>query len=198
MKRIDAIILAAGRSSRLGQAKQLVQIKGESVLRRICKNALSTSFENVIVVLGFKSTIISKELVDLELKTVVNNDWELGLSSSIIAGLNQIDSDCEAVAVLLADQYLINQEDLGNLIAFSSNHPNKMIFSDYGPAYGPPAIIPKQYFADLSEIEGDRGAALLKMKFPEKCELIPLKKGAFDLDYPDDLQDIKHLISKNS
>src|SRR5256885_392882 len=89
---IVAIVLAAGASRRMGQAKQLLPYHGESLLRRAVTAALDSDCQEVIVVLGANAASFQPELTGTTAKLVINDDWKEGMSSSIRCGLATAES----------------------------------------------------------------------------------------------------------
>ena len=91
MKRVAAIIIAAGSSSRLGQPKQLLALDGEMLLQRTVRIAREAGAAPVLVVLGAHREEIEAR-VDLSGTSIVlNRDWEEGMASSIRAGVEALD-----------------------------------------------------------------------------------------------------------
>src|SRR3954469_1035503 len=76
-------ILAAGASRRLGQAKQLVMIENEPLLRRQCRIALESQIGDVVAILGCHADPCRRTIADLSLSIRINEEWSEGLASSI-------------------------------------------------------------------------------------------------------------------
>src|SRR5215467_7322460 len=104
---IGIIVLAAGGSSRLGRPKQLLEFEGKSLLRWAVETALNSELGPVVVVLGAGFDLLQKEIADLSAEVIQNANWDDGMSSSIIAGLNVVTSispSIPAVIFMLCDQ----------------------------------------------------------------------------------------------
>ena len=84
------VILAAGGSSRLGQAKQLLPVAGEVLLRRSVRMALQSKASPIIVVLGAQASVCAAEIADLSAGIVIHSTWRDGIASSIVLGLNSL------------------------------------------------------------------------------------------------------------
>src|ERR1700761_1556804 len=108
-----AIILAAGESSRLGQPKQNLLFKGQTLLQRTVDSALQSECKPVIVVLGANdSTIIPPK----ETIVLYNKDWKEGMASSIRTAINELNKDLsvDKVIIMLCDQPFVKAELLNS------------------------------------------------------------------------------------
>lgn len=160
-KKIAAILLAAGNSSRLGQPKQLVEINGESLLSRQLTLAERHCYHSVIV-LGYQAEQMQSSLLverqrnqgqrnQRQRKTNVDdnslnqttswsvvqaNDWQEGMGSSLASGIKHILASehlqqSDAVVLLLVDQWQLKNADMTKLIDCYYQHPDKIIVSDW-------------------------------------------------------------------
>src|SRR5690349_780585 len=105
--KIGLIILAAGASTRLGTPKQILKFKGETLLRRIAREATSSVCRPVVVVLGCEFERLKCELTNLDVHIIENSEWEEGMASSIRAGIKkllEINGSAEAVVLTVCDQ----------------------------------------------------------------------------------------------
>ena len=102
-----AVILAAGASRRLGQAKQLVTIGGEPLLRRTVRLAAQAGCHPIVVVLGFEADRMRSALAGFRVIVAVNEDWRAGMGSSLRCGVEtalQISPPPEAILLMVCDQ----------------------------------------------------------------------------------------------
>lgn len=188
-RRVAAVVLAAGASSRFGSPKQLIQQDGETLVRRAALVACEAGANPVIVVLGSDADLIARELEGIQsATTIVNRDWSTGLASSLATGLRAVAArgDCEGVLVTLADQPLIDAPALKQLIdAFDSDH--RIIASSYDNVIGVPAVFGVEYIDDLTRLSGDTGAGKWLRRRHREVTRIPLDVGALDIDTAADL-----------
>ncbi len=119
---ISAILLAAGESKRMGGPKQLMAFGQNTIVEQAIDNLLSSAVNEVIVVVGYRAEEVIKIIVAKPVKLVINPDYEQGMSTSIIAGLNLVDSRARAVMLALGDQPLINGQTISRLIEEFYNH----------------------------------------------------------------------------
>ncbi|MGI8467565.1 MAG: nucleotidyltransferase family protein, partial [Pyrinomonadaceae bacterium] len=155
--RIGIVILAAGASVRLGKPKQLLQFQRKSLIRRAAENSLATGCENVAVVLGANAEKIKKEIENLPLEIVINENWQNGMSSSIKTGLeklSEIQPNLSAVILMLCDQPFVDAEMILRLIKTRRETQKMIAASDYKNTTGVPAIFSREMFEELLNLQG--------------------------------------------
>jgi CTP:molybdopterin cytidylyltransferase MocA len=188
--RLFVAILAAGGSRRLGQAKQLVAIDGQPILRRQCRTALEAALRPVAVILGCRAAECAAVVGDLPVERHVNEQWTDGLGSSIrLAAKAAIAAGADGLLLLHADQYRVTAADLHALhAAWLASHCLSACVSVWQNETGPPVIFPQSCFADLSKLEGDHGARQVLALLPDDAvQSVPMPNAFFDLDEPADL-----------
>ena len=119
-KRIGAVVLAAGGSSRFGEPKQLIPFRGKSLVRRIVDAACEAGCSPIIVVIGSDDEKVHRELDRAGVVTVQNKQWQRGIGSSIrcgIQGLTNSSPDIEASVLLVCDQPAVDMCVIERLIA---------------------------------------------------------------------------------
>lgn len=187
---IATLILAAGRSSRLGEPKQLLTQNGQTLVRRIAEVALSLEAGPVVAVLGANADRIAPELQRLPLTTLVNPDWPEGLASSLHTGLSALSEESvEAFLVLLTDQPYVTVTVLQQLITVRRQTGRGIVASRYADPgnLGVPALFDIRYKAAFLRLTGDAGARKLIQQHPDDCAEVPFPLGAVDLDTPEDV-----------
>ncbi|WP_271406215.1 nucleotidyltransferase family protein [Tenacibaculum soleae] len=191
MKKTAILILAAGKSSRMGSIKQLLSYKKTTLLGWAIKQAKQSKANAVFCVLGANSEIIKKSIENYLVEIIYNADYNNGLSTSIITGVSHLkDKNFDTVLIMLADQPSISTDYLNQLIITSEENNGKIIVSNYGNKMGVPALFPKQYFNKLINLKGDYGAKeFLKMYLSEI-----IKMPTFYLVDIDTKEDYKNLI----
>lgn len=183
------LLLAAGASTRMGQAKQLLRIAGESLIQRAVKTALSTPFRPVVVVLGANREQIEPELVGSEVLKVFNPDWATGMGSSIATGLDfllQRQPSIQQVLILVGDQPLLQTDTLAALVELQSQTQAPLVVSRYTDTLGVPALFTCVLFAELTALHGAQGAKALIQKYRNQAAALDFPEGALDLDTPEE------------
>jgi molybdenum cofactor cytidylyltransferase len=185
-----AVILAAGASSRLGQAKQLLAIAGEPLLRRAVRIADEVGCQPIIVVLGFEADRMRSALADFRAIVAVNEDWRAGMGSSMRCGVEtalQI-SPPEAILLMVCDQIRLSADVLRQLLRLRdlANYP--ITAARYSGRLGVPAVFSSIFFPDLLAVSGDRGARGILERNAARVGAVDFLGGESDLDTPDDLE----------
>jgi molybdenum cofactor cytidylyltransferase len=183
------IILAAGNSSRLGKPKQLLVYQNSTLLKHILEEVSGVENAVVIVVTGSNHELIEAEISSSEVKTVFNPNWELGMSSSINAGLNKLLNSfpkIEKCIFTVCDQPFVTTTVFENLIAEYQKTGKGIVASSYAETLGTPVLFDKKYFEALLELKGQEGAKKIIHRFLEDTVSVPFEKGNIDIDTEDD------------
>jgi len=154
----SAILLAAGQSKRMnGENKLTKKIRGIPLIKHSVKNILSSSIDELIVVLGHQKEIIEK-LIDKneKIKFVFNNNFESGMSSSIKTGLNHLSKKTEAFFICLGDMPMVNLDIYNQLI--KSRNQKDILVPTYKSLQGNPVLFNKSMKEKIMGITGDVGA----------------------------------------
>ncbi len=157
---IAVLILAAGRSSRMETPKQLLPWRKTTLLGHAIETTLELDIDQVFVVLGANSELIIPKIESYSIQMIKNTNWQNGLGTSIACGIKYIQKlkYVNGVLIVLADQPLIDDEHLKELInAFKSG--NSIVTTSYrSNKEGVPAIFDRSYFNDLTKLTNDFGA----------------------------------------
>jgi molybdenum cofactor cytidylyltransferase len=164
---ISAILLAAGESNRMGQPKQLLPFGQSTIVERTIDNLLNSAVSETIVVLGYRDEEIRKTIAGKPVKLVINPDYQQGMSTSIIAGLKQVDKRARAVLIALSDQPFINSQTITSLVeAFIANNRGILI-PVYQGRRGNPVIFAIKYKGELLNLKGDVGGREIIKRHPD-------------------------------
>ena len=189
-----SILLAAGPSSRLGQAKQLVKFDGESLVRRAACQLLNLNPVSVTVVTGFASDAVKHELYDLPVRFARNDNWEQGMGGSIACGIQNISAEVDGALITVCDQWRLEDIDLVRLIsAWSSDISSISVASWHDRKtfiYGAPVLFARKYFRELKALKGNKGAKTLIGQHLNEVQFIEMENAACDLDRPEDLEQL--------
>lgn len=185
-----AIVLAAGRSSRMGDRnKLLTEIAGTPIVRRTVDVALRTQARSVIVVTGHEAQAVSSVLQDCSVKIVYNPNFAEGLSTSLRTGLSAVSPEINAAAVLLGDMPFIEAELIDRLALALTDTDASIAVPTFGGKRGNPVMWSRKWFDELQGIQGDIGARNLISR-NEKCVFeVPSPDSGIlvDLDTEEDL-----------
>lgn len=164
------IILAAGSSSRLGRSKQLLDYKGKTLLQNVINEALEKNCQSVIVVLGANAEEIASKHQNDQVNLVINESWENGIASSIVAGLLTMvknNSEIESIIIAVADQVFIKMNNFNNLIEKQKETGKNIIASTYAETIGTPVLFKKDYFEALLSLTGEEGAKKILKQYSQ-------------------------------
>jgi molybdenum cofactor cytidylyltransferase len=187
---VGLILLAAGASTRMGTAKQLLPYRGCSLVRYMAEVALGSKCQPIVVVLGANADRIKPEIATLPLQIALNDRWSSGMGTSIVAGVQQIGAgqSLDAVIIMLCDQPLVTSFHLNQLIfAYEATHRPAMA-SAYANTLGVPALFDRGLFPDLLSLTANVGAKYLIGQYGDRVYPVSFPQGAIDLDTPEDYQ----------
>jgi len=188
------IILAAGNSSRLGQAKQLLPRGEKSLLHYVVEQCLATKLGEVLVVLGAQEEKMRSEIDELNCMILVNENWASGQGSSIACAAESLDEkNVEGVYIVLVDQVHFSKEVLLKLDAERKKAATEIAVSQYDEGAGPPSFFASTYLKDLRKLSGELGAKPIVKANKEKVVYVPFPKGHLDIDLPADLKRLDEL-----
>ena len=155
---IAGIVLAAGRSSRLGRPKQLLSVHGEPLIRHTLRRVLASSLDEVFLVVGHEADGVRETVADLPVKYVFNPDAAAGQSTSVRAGLAALSSDVDAAVFILGDQPGIDPAVIDALIAAWRTSGSPVAAPRYEDRMGNPVLFDRRVFPELAALAGDTGA----------------------------------------
>lgn len=185
---IQIIILAAGSSTRLGQAKQLLPYKGSTLLQHTIDVCIDSGLGGVHLVLGCDAEQVRESIVSDQLNVLVNPHYQKGLGTSIAYGMKNIDvSETDAVILVLADQVYLNKEILNELVLKKRSTDASIIICNYNEGNGPPSLFDRSLFDELSRLDGDDGAKEIVKKYKDQVAFVSFPKGDIDVDVPEHL-----------
>lgn len=191
MKNIAVLVLAAGKSSRMNSIKQLEKINNKTLLDITLENIKRVYTDEIYCVLGANADKIKSEITSENIKFIENKNFENGLSSSIISGINYFNDKAlkfDGILILLADQPSIESAYLASLLDLFQKNKDVIIASNYGKKLGVPAIFSERYFADLLFIKGDKGAKEFINQRTEQVMCPESTTNFFDIDTQEDLE----------
>ena len=185
MRKIGAIILAAGESSRFGQPKQLLPFRGKTLVRTVIDAAHEAGCSPVAVVTGSDSEKIRGELTQANIIEVRNKNWQRGIGSSIRSGVHALTDrspDVAAILLLVCDQPAVNERVIECLFATREATKKDIVASSYADTVGIPALFDRSLFKDLLELGDECGAKSIILKTPERVAKFAFPEGAIDVD----------------
>ena len=191
-----SVLLAAGAGRRYGGIKQLAEIEGEPMLRRVAQRALAAGVP-LIVVTGARAARVERALTALPLLIERHRGWAEGIGSSLAAGVRRACAQfpcASAVLVCLADQPLLDTALLVRLLERHRVAPTAILVSSLQRASTPPVLFPRDCFERLMAWRGTRGAHALLEREAHRVERFDCAQ-ALDVDTPADLERVRNALA---
>jgi molybdenum cofactor cytidylyltransferase len=183
------ILLAAGSSSRLGRAKQLIEFQGKILIQKAIDEANKSQVDCLVVVLGANAELIQTGFDNPNTPFIINADWQHGMSSSMQAGLRFLmeKEDVDQVVLMLCDQPFVDASLLDQLITAKETSGKGIVAAAYSNTLGVPALFDGRYFEDLFQLTGSEGAKKVIFKHQAEVHALDFPLGAVDLDTEEDI-----------
>jgi CTP:molybdopterin cytidylyltransferase MocA len=187
---VSAIVLAAGSGSRFGGGKLLARLGGQTLIEAVLDNLRHAPVDEVIVVVGADAERLREVCERYDVRTVDNEGWEQGLSTSVLAGLRACGG--RAAAVLLGDQPFVGAETVERLVAAFAEGAEVAV-ATYGGKRRNPVLFSREVWPLLeAELAGDEGARSVLRRHPELVVEVPCE-GVGDPADVDTREDLKRL-----
>src|SRR5207237_2607387 len=191
-RNVTAIILAAGRSTRMGGPnKLLAELDGKKLVRIATEQALASKASDVVVVTGHQAELVEQALEGLKVKFARNPEFAGGLASSVKAGIAAVSDRADGAIVCLGDMPLIDAQLIDRLIdAFAPDRGHLITVPVAEGRRGNPVLWSRRFFKELMTLDGDTGARHLITKHAEAVAEVPVEgDSAFlDIDTPQGLE----------
>ena len=189
--RVDAVVLAAGRSSRMGGPNKLMALfDGYPLVRRTAETALLSRAGEVVVVTGHQEQRVSAALAGLAVRRTHNLDYASGLAGSLIAGIRALAPEADGALIMLGDMPGVAAADLDRLIAaFVTSNGAAIVRATHDGRRGNPVILPRALFPEVMTLEGDTGARHIVESTDNAVVDVEIGAGAaVDVDTPEAMQ----------
>lgn len=181
-RHVSAILLAAGQAKRMGRPKLLLPFGDSTILEKSLDNLLKSGVTEVIVVVGNQAEKTIEKIGKRPVKTVLNPNYAMGMSTSIIKGLNAVSEKTEAIMLVLADQPLIESNILIKLLEAFFSHDRGIIVPVYQGRRGHPVIFDMKSKNELMGLKGDVGAREVVNRHPGDVLEVPVDAPGIHAD----------------
>lgn len=192
-RKVAAMILAAGRSTRMGGPnKLLAELNGKKLVRIVAEQALASKASPVIVVTGHQGAEVEAALQGLKVQFVRNPAFAEGLATSVKTGIGAVPESADGVVVCLGDMPLIDSRLIDRLVeSFAPDRGSLIVVPVAGGRRGNPVLWSRRFFPELMTLDGDIGARHLIAQHAETVAEVEVEgKSAFlDIDTPEMLAD---------
>ncbi len=199
-RRVTAVVLAAGQSTRMGAVnKMLAEIGGKPLVRIATEQALASRAKPVIVVTGHEREQVEKALSGLPVRFTHNPDFADGLGTSLKAAVAAVPAEADGVIVCLGDMPQVDSALIDKLLgAFDPERGALVVVPSINGRRGNPVVWARRFFKDLTSIGGDIGARHLIGSYAEAVVEVPVAGDAAltDVDTPESLSAVKAEIER--
>ncbi len=193
--RVFALVLAAGRSRRMGRHnKLLLDVEGVPLVRKVASAAAASSCDGVMVVTGHEASRVAAALLSAGVETVYCQDYALGLSASLRTGIAALPQSCDAVVVCLGDMPNVTSADIDRLVAaYDPLQSRAVCVPTFRGKRGNPVLWDRRFFSELMDLKGDVGARHLIGEYAHLvCEVAMDDEGVLtDVDTPQALRSLE-------
>ena len=183
---IAGLILAAGESSRMGADKALLMYRGQTFLENIISALSQAGVRQVVVVLGYHADLIQQSIDLAAVQVVVNQDYRLGQTSSLQAGLRVLaGSEPDAIVVCLVDHPAISSDTAKQLIQSFKSSGKPVVIPQHQGKHGHPVLVGRELFARLRALGPSHGADTVIHRYRDRTEFVEVTDPSILLDVDD-------------
>lgn len=183
-----AVILAAGESKRMGEAKLLLPFGEKTIIETVIDNVIQSKVEKILVVVGSGREEIEQRIKNYSLKIAFNPDFRSGMLSSVHAGFMALPEYTQAALVVLGDQPSISASVIDELIDAYKRTRKGIVLPVYKSERGHPVLIDMKYRSEVENLSPDIGLRGTVYNHPEDILEVEVKNQSIlkDIDYIED------------
>jgi len=178
----SAIILAAGTSTRMGTAKQLLRLDDRPLLQHVLDNVRASEVEEIVLVLGSSAESIQREIDAHNVCVVLNESYQQGMGTSLKAGLAAVGPEAQAALIVLADQPFVRPATLDKLIAEHRSSGAQIAIPTYRGFRGNPVLLDRSVFPEVMALGGDICCRAIFGDHPRGIVKVPVDDAGILLD----------------
>ncbi|MDB6170988.1 MAG: CTP:molybdopterin cytidylyltransferase [Chthoniobacteraceae bacterium] len=165
----------------------MLELHGETLVHAAVRAAQQGGCDPVCVVTGHSHQAVENAVADLHPMLVRNENWQLGMGSSVCLGVKAL-QPVSALVLLACDQPAVDAKVIGALIEQHDQTGRAIVASCYSGTLGIPALFNHSCFSELQRLSGDRGAKAVIQADITRVTLFEFPAGALDIDSSDDLR----------
>jgi len=172
---VAAILLAAGKSERMGENKLLLPFGKRLIIQRTLDNLIASRAQTVIVVLGSRAAEINEVIGQRNVTTVFNPNYAYGMNTSLAAGIKTVENHVKFILVALGDQPLVTTQTYDTLIATAMCTDKGILVPTYAGKRGNPIVLSIGYRTALLGLSGDIGGRELLRAYSGDVLEVPVE-----------------------
>ncbi|MFS8084078.1 MAG: nucleotidyltransferase family protein [Acidobacteriota bacterium] len=170
---VSAILLAAGRSRRMGAFKPLLPFGDSSVIESCIDTLRAAGIEKVIVVVGHRGEDVQSQLVNSKVSFAINPDPDSEMNASIACGARLVSDSAKALLIALVDHPAVPPEVLTQLID-EWTQDAKLVQPEYAGRGGHPVLIDLAYRQELLDLDPEKGLRALFATHHQEVLRVPV------------------------
>jgi molybdenum cofactor cytidylyltransferase len=190
----SAVILAAGTSTRMGTAKQLLQLDDRPLLQHVLNCVRASGVKEIVLVLGFAAEEIQKEIDVQNARVVLNENYRRGMGTSLKEGLSAVDPQCAGALIILGDQPFVRSATLDLLMAEHHRSEAQIVIPTYRGFRGNPVLLDRSVFPEVMALDGDMGCRAIFGDHLGGIVKLPVDDAGIllDIDRHSDFETVRH------
>ncbi len=187
MSRVDAIVLAAGESSRMGRPKPLLPLNGSTFLGHLLDEIRASRVSRTLIVLGHHPEVVLEAMPEIAPIAIVNEEYQLGQLSSLHAGLRAVGDEPDAILMCLADHPFVTRQVIDAVIVAHERTHRPIVVPTYGGGRGHPTLFARSLFVELLAAPLDQGARVVVRAHADEVLELPTDEAGVlaDVDTPE-------------
>ncbi len=194
---VAAVVLAAGSSTRMGRNKLLLELGGETLVRRTVRTVIAAGLDRVLVVLGHEAERVEAELAGLPCSPLVNPDHAQGVGTSLRLGVERAASEAGAIVVMLADMPFVTASMIAAVVADYRSKRVPLVVSRYGDVEAPPILYDRALFAELLSVPDERCAKRVVRQHRAEADFLDWPEAALrDIDVAQDYEQARLSVAR--
>ena len=189
---VAGIVLAAGSSTRMGRNKLLLDVGGETLVRRAVRLAGEAGLDPVLLVTGHAREIVEREVRDFECAPIFNPDHETGIQTSVACGVDAVPAACGATVVMLSDMPFVTAGMVRTLVERHAETGAPLVVSRYGgEVNAPPILYDRSLFGEIARMRAGCGREVVRRHHEGAIQVEWPADRLRDLDRPDDYESVR-------
>lgn len=185
---ITAVVLAAGKSERMGRPKMLLPFGRRTLIETVLAGVRKSRVDDAVVVLGAHREAVESIVARAGFRAVFNENFEAGMLSSVLRGLREIPAAAQAFLIVLGDQPFPPSTVIDRLIAARERTGKGIVLPVHGGRRGHPVLIDMRYRDEVTSLDPSVGLRQLLRGHPDDVLEVPVRTPAVlaDIDHPGD------------